>query len=117
MDKSELILETLAKQMTMLSNLDQKFDDLKTDVSDLKTDVKSLHARQDTLDARMTELTNTVVLMENEHAKRIGRLEDGHSLIIDGIHAMRRDMASITTRLDKHDSRIFACRITKHIAA
>ena len=93
MNNEEKILALLEQVVTDVSGLKADVSGLKTDVTDLKTTVASLEARADETAALAQR---TAVLLENDVARKINLLYEGHETIMDKLD----DLTSAKSRVE-----------------
>ena len=109
----EGLSSTVTKQGAALDKLVGKVDKLETDVAKLQqgqdrleTDVAKLQQGQDRLEEIIIETKESVVLIENDHGKKIGALFDAQSRIHDIAKEILTKVNRIDARLDRHDIEI-----------
>ena len=83
LDEVKDIKGELKTTNSRLGNLETEVGGLKTEVGGLKTKVDGLETKVDGLEVETKRISQSVAVIEVEHGRRLGGLEDGQGLILD----------------------------------
>ena len=103
-----------------LQNMNSRFDRLETDVTEIKTDITGLKSdvveiRTDitglksdvaNLQQSLTETKHRVIIIEDEHSKKLGALLDGYDLLYKMAQKMDKNIEIIKEKQEEHDINI-----------
>lgn len=120
MNNEEKILEILGRIEGDVSTLKGDVSTLKGDVSTLKNDVSILKddmagvkSRLDGHDLRLQRIENSVILIENEHGRKLDALFDGQEQLTRITGEIREDVKKLKAKSDIHDMEIVALKHTR----
>ena len=100
--ENEILLQILSE----LKELKQGQGNLETRMASLETRMASLEAGQASLVSDVQEIKERLILIENDHGKRLRALEDGYVLLYDISKEIREDVRRLYAYQDKQDTRI-----------
>ncbi len=108
---------------TMQGNIETMQGDIKTMQGDIKTmqgDIKTINNRLDKIELEQSEMASairridrSVILIENEHGKKIGALFDGYQASLDRDKAIEPRVTLLERTTERHGLEILTLKQAK----
>ena len=98
--------EGYSKLEQSVSKLEQNYSTLEQSVSKLEQNYSTLETEVSSLDAKITDTRGRVILIENDHGKRLGVLQDGYQQLYEISCDIRNRLANTEEGQEIHDLRI-----------